>query len=92
MQEQHKEAIRMLDKYRQFADLPHSRSSEELKRSLEKLEDMFEQQKNPRSIEDHIKQIQGIIANLRNDEMSYSERDDLKDRCDDMRMALRKLY
>lgn len=80
----------MLDRFRQYADMPNAPISTEIKNHLQRLIDMFEQQKNARTIEEQVKHIQGLIGRLTDEEMDYNDRDDLKDRCDDMRMALRK--
>ena len=92
MQEQHKQAIRMLDKARQYVDQPNGGAAAGLKNQLQKLIDMFEQQKNAHTIEEQVKHIQQIVIRMKDDEMDYNDRDDLKDRCDEMRMALRNIH
>jgi hypothetical protein len=91
MQEQHKQAIRLLDKIRQYCDMPNAPAAVELKNQAQKLIDMFEQQKNARTLEEQVVRVQNAALRMRDDEMDYNDRDDVKDRCDDMRMALRKL-
>ena len=87
MQNLHQLAIELLDRVRNYSD---SSGTEGLKQEIQRLIDEFEMQKNARSLEARVASIERMVAGLREDDMDFRHQDDLKDRCYDLKMGLRK--
>ena len=90
MDEQHKQAITLLDKVRMYCDKPDEPAAQQLKVEAQKLIDMFEMQKNAYDIENQAKRIQDAVLSMTEADISPGDRDDIKDRTDEIRFAVRK--
>lgn len=92
MDEVYKRAIEMQYKLRDYIDDPSHNVVDELKNEVQRLTDEIESQKNPRSIEDRVKQIIKLLESAEETTaISQGHLDDLRDRCEDLRQDLRKL-
>jgi hypothetical protein len=92
MQEVYKQAIDMQHKLRDYIDDPSHSIVAQLKNEVQRLTDEIEVKKNPRSIEDRVKQIIRLLESAEETTaISRHHIDDLRDRCEDIRQDLRKL-
>lgn len=92
MDEIYKQAISMQFKFRDYRDDKDHPLSKQLDTEIQRLTDEIENQKNPRSLEDRVKQIIRLLESVDGTPaMSNGHVDDLKDRCESIRDDLRKL-
>ena len=92
MQDIYKQAIDLQFKFRDYRDEKSHPVSLQLERQIQRLTDDIESQKNPRSLEDLVKQIIRILSEADGSGvMDNRHIDDLKDRCENIRDDLRKL-
>lgn len=91
LQDVYKQAVNMQFKFRDYLDDGGHYLANTLKSDIQRLVDEIEMKKNPRTLEDRVK---GIMRRLEEAEgssmMSLHHIDELLDRCEDMRQALRK--
>lgn len=92
MQDVYKQAIALQHKLRDYVDDPSHAVIGQLKAEVQRLTDEIESRKNPRSLEDRVKQIIRLLESAEGSPaMSNHHIDDLRDRCEDIRQDLRKL-
>jgi hypothetical protein len=93
MEDTYKQAVQLQFKMHDYFDDAGHQLAQQLKKMVQQVVDEIEMKKNPRSLEDRVK---GVIRHLESLEgssvMSNHHIDDLRDRCEDMRQALRKLF
>lgn len=81
-------------KVKDALDDPGSSSAVSLRNEIQRLEDEFEQQKSPRSLEDRVKSIMNMLEVPRSAQGSYMSVDDavmFHDAFEDLRRAIRGL-
>lgn len=92
MDEIYKQAIALQFKFRDYRDDKNHPLSRQLETEIQRLTDEIENQKNPRSLEDRVKQIIRLLESADGTPaMSNNHVDDLKDRSEAIRDDLRKL-
>lgn len=92
MDDIYKQAISMQNKFRQYVDLPNHEVANQLKTEIQRLTDEIESNKNPRTIEDRVKNIMRLLERGENDKvMDHQHSDDLQDMCRDLQQDLRKI-
>lgn len=92
MQDIYKQAVNLQFKFRDYVDDKSDPIAQQLESQIQRLTDYIEMQKNPRTLEDTVKQIIRVLENTEGTSvMDNRHIDDLKDRCEQIRNDLRKL-
>lgn len=92
MQEIYKQAVAMQLKFRDYRDDRNHTLNRQLENEFQRLVDEIEMQKNPRSLEDRVKRLIGVLNSVDGSPaISNRDVDELKDRCENIRDSLRKL-
>lgn len=93
MDQLYKEIVAFQFKVNDRIDDPSHNLSRQLKQEVQRLEDEAQVRKNPRSLEDRVKNIIRILENAFETEiMSNHHISDLVNQCEDLRHKLRKLF
>lgn len=88
----YKQAVAMQLKFRDYRDDRNHPLNRQLETEFQRLVDEIEMQKNPRSLEDRVKQLIRVLEGADGSPaISNRDVDDLKDRCEQIRDDLRKL-
>jgi len=92
MQDIYKQAVALQFKFRDFRDDRSHPLNRQLETEFQRLVDEIEMQKNPRSLEDRVKQLIRVLEGVDGSPaISNHHVDELKDRCENIRDDLRKL-
>lgn len=91
MDDIYKQALDVQHKLRDYLDMDDDPAARQLTSDVQRLTDEIEMQKNPRTVEDRVKNIIRQLESLNGAVMSADHTDDLRDRCLDMCQDLRKL-
>ena len=92
MEEIYKQALNLQNKFRSFIDQPNHPVTQKLKTEIQKLTDEIEVHKNPRSLEDRVKEIMHCLEEAEHEAiMDNPHIDDLHDICREIQQELRHL-
>jgi hypothetical protein len=92
MQDIYKQAVAMQFKFRDYRDDKAHPLNRQLETEIQRLVDEIEMQKNPRTLEDRVRQLIRVLEGVDGSPaISNQHVDDLKDRCERIRDDLRKL-
>ena len=92
MDDVYKQALAMQNKLHNYLDQPNDSTAQALKKEVQRLTDEIEMKKNKISLEDRVKSIIRILESFKGDQViDYNDVDDLKDRSEDIRRAIRNL-
>lgn len=92
MDDIYKQVIALQDKFRGYVDAPNDPRAVQLRNEIQALENDVQSKKHKFSIEDRIKRVLNIVLNLNDTTvMDFSDKDDLKDRLEELRQEVRKL-
>lgn len=92
MDDVYKEIVSLQHRCRDYIDDPASSAARSLEQEVQRLEDEAQVQKNPRSLEDRVKNIIRLLRQAGDEKaMSPHHADELIDRCEDLRRELQKL-
>lgn len=93
MDELYKEIVALQHRCNDYIDDPSSNTARQLQQEVQRLEDEAQVRKNPRSIENRVKQVIGLLEQAGDEEvMSHGHADELIDRCRELREELQKLF
>lgn len=93
MDELHKHVVAFQHRCNDYIDDDSSSAAQELRREVQRFEDEVQVHKNPRSVENRVKQvIQLLHKTAEHSAMSEGHADELIDRCEDFRRELQKLF
>ncbi len=93
MDQIHKEIIDFQHKLRDYIDDRSSSVAQALEQEVQRLEDDAQVNKNPRSVEERVKNIMRMLEQAAEAEvMTSAHADELGDCCEDFRKELQKLF
>ena len=93
MDQLHREALAFQSKLQGYIDDHSHNIAQSLKREAQTFEDEVQVNKNPRSIEDRVKNIIRLLEQARDQEViSHGDATELIRNCEDFREKLRKLF
>ena len=93
MDQLHKEALAFQSKVNDYTDDHSHNIAQSLKREVQAFEDEVQVNKNPRSVENRVKVIIGLLEQARNQEViSYGDATELIRNGEEFREKLRKLF
>lgn len=76
-----------------FTDNKEHSLARTLQQEVQRLEDEAQVRKNPRSLDDRVKRIMGLLEETEEHQvMSHAHADELIDHCEEFRKELRKLF
>jgi hypothetical protein len=88
----YRQAVSMLNKLGTYIDEPNNQAAKQLKSEVQRLTDEIEVKKNPRSLEDRVKNILNLTDKAQAAGIiDHHHADDLEDTCRDLQQQLRKL-
>lgn len=93
MDELYKDIVAFQRRCNDYIDDPSSNTANSLKQEVQRLEDEAQVGKNPRSLEDRVKQVIRLLEQASEDEtISHGHANELVDKCEDFRRDLQKLF
>lgn len=89
----YKQVQRLENDFKNRLDQPSHDRAQAIRQEIQRLMDDIELKKNPRSIEDRVKNLKRQLQELGYETlvMDYHHSEELKDQCDDIIQALRKV-
>lgn len=91
MEDLHKKAVDLLNRYKSYIDTPNSPGGVSLRNEIQRLEDEVQAKKNKSSLEARAKNVIRILDNTDESVMDHNHIDDLRDRCFDLIQDIRKM-
>lgn len=90
----HQTADRLWHRFQDKVDNPDAPGMQSLREQMKEIVQVVESQKDPRNIEDHIKQVQRVLQDVKSrgeDAMTSNDADELYDDYEDLRRDVREL-
>lgn len=92
MDQVYRQALDIDNRLKSYLDMPNDPAALKIRESVRHLIDMIQQKKDILAIEYQTQDLKSKVLALREDTvMDYGDSDDIKDRCDELIQALRKL-
>jgi len=92
MDDIYKQVIALQAKFMGYVDAPNDPRAVQLRNEIQALDNDVQSKKHKFSIDDRIKRVLNIVLNLNDTTvMDFSDKDDLKDRLEELRQEVRKL-
>lgn len=93
MDQLYKEIVSFQHRCNDYIDDDTANVTRSLKQEVQRLEDEAQVGKNPRSLEERVKQVIRLLEQAGEDEaMSHGHADELIDKCEDFRRELQRLF
>lgn len=93
MDQLYKEIVSLQHRCNDYIDDNTTNVARSLRQEVQRLEDEAQTGKNPRSLEDRIKQVIRLLEQAGEDEtISHGHANELVDQCEDLRQKLQKLF